>query len=511
MYKVFADGELIYDSTLEDYKLGKGEITREVDKSGSFVFSLYPDHFYYDRFVKMKTVIVVYRDDRIIFRGRVLDDAADYWNNKTLTCEGELGFLRDSIIRPFAFSGTPEKLFRQFIEAHNNQVGEFKRFKIGRCTVVDPNGYIARANSNYENTLSNLNSRLLEDATGGHFYITHGDDGTDPVPTIHYLAEFTKEASQPIEFGVNLRNFVKKENAQEVATAIIPLGATVDDGDSDTEDPKLTIASVNGGVDFLYSAKGVALRDWIFKTVEWDDVTEPSRLKSKAQAYLEAIVNQSISIELTAVDMHLLDRSIESYNVCEYVRATSQPHNFADTLLCTKQTINILNPANDSLVLGHTFASFSEQQARTASSVSNIQSMSGKINRAAQVAKKNTQDIAGCNAEIVDIITRLDALYAAGYITIYVGVTDSGGAIRDLLQGAGTLTVNGQRITSSGAKIAVATGAVQVVYTLASDLATARTVTANGVAMGTVSTAGQSVSGSVSVADGGTVTIAFTT
>ena len=42
MYKIFADDTLIYDSTIDDYKIAKGEITLETNKSGSFVFSLYP-------------------------------------------------------------------------------------------------------------------------------------------------------------------------------------------------------------------------------------------------------------------------------------------------------------------------------------------------------------------------------------------------------------------------------------------------------------------------------------
>ena len=66
MYKIFADDTLIYDSTLEDYKIGKGLITLETNKSGSFTFSLYPDHFYYDKFIKLKTVITVYKSNKIV-------------------------------------------------------------------------------------------------------------------------------------------------------------------------------------------------------------------------------------------------------------------------------------------------------------------------------------------------------------------------------------------------------------------------------------------------------------
>jgi phage minor structural protein len=372
MYKILADDTLIYDSTIEDYKIGKGSITLETNKSGSFVFSLYPDHFYYDKFVRLKTVITVYKSDRIVFRGRILNDVSDYWNNKVITCEGELGFLQDSIIRPFTFTGTPEELFAKFVEEHNSQVDEFKRFKVGTVTVEDPNNYINRSNSEYESALSNLNSRLIEDSLGGYFYITHGEDGRDKIPTLNYLSDFTKISSQTIEFGSNLKNYTKTIKAEDIATAIIPLGATLDDGNSDTEDPKLTIASINNGVDYVYSETGVALYGWIFKTVSWDDVTEASNLKAKAEAYLESVIKQNITIELNAIDLHLLDKSRESFNVCDYVHVTSEPHNFDSVLLCNKQTLDLLKPENDSLVLGVTYSTFTENNNKIVPSILSV-------------------------------------------------------------------------------------------------------------------------------------------
>ena len=267
MYKIYADGVLIYDSTLEDYRIGKGQITLEVGKSGSFVFSVYPDHFYYDRFVQMKTVITVYKSGRIVFRGRVLDDVTDYWNNKTITCEGELGFLNDSIIRPFSFEGRPAELFAQFIQTHNGQVDEFKQFKVGTVDIADPNDYIARDNTGYESTQSNLTSRLVDSGLGGYIYVTHGDDGTEELPTIHYVKDFAKVATQGIEFGVNLKDFTKTTKGTEIATAIIPFGAQIDDGDTNTENRRLTIESVNGGKDYVYDPEAVAYYGWIFQTV----------------------------------------------------------------------------------------------------------------------------------------------------------------------------------------------------------------------------------------------------
>ena len=372
MYKIFADGTLIYDSTVEDYKIGKGSGTLETNKAGSFTFSVYPEHPFYDCFVKKKTVILVTKSGKVLFRGRVLDDKVDFWNRKEVICEGELNFLQDSIIRPYSLQGTPEEAFIKFVTEHNAQVDEFKRFKIGQVTVLDKNNYIARSNSNYESALKNLTSRLLEDSLGGYLHITHGDNGEDPVPTLHYLADFTEISSQAIEFGSNLKDYLKRGTGQAIATAIIPLGAKLDDGNTNTEDPRLTIASVNDGVDYVYDEEAVAKHGWIFDTVIFDDVTIASNLKIKGETELAERFREDVSLTLTAVDLHLLDRAIDSFRYDTYIPVISAPHNFAERLLCHKQTFDILKPQSDTVTLGNSYSTFTGNAAKTAAAASKV-------------------------------------------------------------------------------------------------------------------------------------------
>ena len=84
MYKIFADDTLIYDSNLQEYTITKGQITQEVNKSGSFVFSIYDNHPYYDRIQKLKTIITVYKNKRIVFRGRVITDGIGFLKKRLL-------------------------------------------------------------------------------------------------------------------------------------------------------------------------------------------------------------------------------------------------------------------------------------------------------------------------------------------------------------------------------------------------------------------------------------------
>ena len=106
MYKIYCDDTLIYDSTLDDYVITKGQITKEINKSGSFVFSIPKKHSHYNLIQKMKSIITVFKGEEKVFRGRVINEAVSFYKEKTFTCEGELGFLLDSIQRPYVFESS---------------------------------------------------------------------------------------------------------------------------------------------------------------------------------------------------------------------------------------------------------------------------------------------------------------------------------------------------------------------------------------------------------------------
>lgn len=358
MYQVYADNNLIFDSRYEEYVIGKGQISLEVNKSGSFVFTLYRDHPYYDRIDKLSTIITVYRNSALVFRGRVIKTADGFYNDKTFTCEGELSFLLDSIQRAYSFTGSPAELFTQFIEEHNNQVGADKQFTVGDVTVTDPNDYINRSNSAYEDTLSNLSSKLVE-SLGGYINITSGPNGSR---VINWISDFPYLSTQSIEFGENLLDFTKQNSAETIATALIPLGAKITtEGEDVQEEPRVTIESVNGGLDYITDEEAVNQYGYIFKSQIWDDVTEPANLLTKARAYLNELINLNISLELSAIDLSAMDKDINAFMLGDYIQVISAPHGIDAKYLLTKQSIDLLHPENDKITLGYTFSTFTDQ------------------------------------------------------------------------------------------------------------------------------------------------------
>lgn len=358
MYRIYCDDTLIYDSTLEDFTIAKGQIVKEMNKSGSFTFTIYSNHAYYNLIQKLKSIITVYKGEEQIFRGRVIKEVIGFYKDKTYTCEGELGYLLDSIQRPYSFEGTPAELFTQFINNHNAQVDAFKRFKVGVVTVTDPNNYIVRSNEDYENTFDNIQDRLL-DSFGGYLFLYNNTDGER---VINWYKESPYISSQSIEFGKNLLNFTRTNRAEEIATAIIPLGADIED-ETTGEKHRLDIKEVNGGIDYVFNLDAVDLYGWIFKVEEWDDITLASNLKSKAESYLSDIIKQSITIELSAIDLSLMDKNINAFHLGDKIQIISEPHNLEDYYLLEKQTIDLLKPDNDKITLGYSYTSFTDANA----------------------------------------------------------------------------------------------------------------------------------------------------
>lgn len=359
MYKIYCDNTLIYDSAFDDYVITKGQITKEVNKSGSLVFTIPHSHDHYNLIQKMKSVISVYKRDDLIFRGRVINEVIGFYKDKTFTCEGELGFLLDTIQRPYDFTGTPEQLLKLFIDNHNSQVDDFKKFKVGTVTVTDPNNYIIRSNGEYQSTSDNLQSRLL-DPLGGYLFITQNSAGER---VINWYETSPYRSNQKIEFGENLLDFTKTNRAEEIATAIIPLGYEIEDKTTETKS-RLTISGVNNGVDYVYNADAVSLYGWIFKTEIWDDVTDASNLKTKGEAFLTEKIKQSITIELSTIDLSLMDKNIDSFRLGDYITIVSAPHGLNDAYLLEKQTIDLLKPDNDKITLGYSYSTFTENNSK---------------------------------------------------------------------------------------------------------------------------------------------------
>lgn len=358
MIEVYADGALAYDSRLTDYKLlGLGCLC-SVKKAGTFELTMPPGHPALNMFTAYKTIVEIFRDKTLIFRGRALYPSDDFYNCRTITGEGERGLLRDGLIRPYLYQDTPENIFTDVIGQYNTQVEASKQFVVGEITVTDANDYVRLESEKAESAAAVVDK--LVDRCGGYIVFTTNEQGQR---VINWLAELDYRSSQAIEFGENLLDYARSDSNDELATRIVPYGAKTE-ATVETQDPEtgelisqkvveyVTIESVNNGLDFIEDAEAVALRGIITRAVYWDDVTEPENLLRKARAWLDEHKLVITSLELTAVDLSALDKDAGTFLEGDTVRVTSRPHGLDDDFLLYERSYDLLHPENDTVVMG---------------------------------------------------------------------------------------------------------------------------------------------------------------
>ena len=352
MYKVYCDGLPLYQSKLQNLKIFNASLDLELNKTGAFDFTIYPKHPRYGMIKKLTSIIAVTQDDYMIFRGRVLDEDVGWHNEKNIICEGDLAFLLDSVLRPFSFSGTIAEFVAYVLSLHNPQVDAVKHFQVGTIGVEGNINYDA---SDYITAKETLEKALLEPLGG--YIKTRYKDG---VAYLDYVKEFNLLSPQTIEFGKNLLDLKRIRKGGDIGTVLIPLGAKLKDADGKDTEQRLTIASVNGGADFIQDDDAVAEFGVIVKTAIFEDITDPAELKTAGQAHLAEIVNQWESIELTAADLATVDKKITSFHLGTQVDAKSKHHGLDHRFLVSKLSIKLLEPGANKLTLGRTHLTFSE-------------------------------------------------------------------------------------------------------------------------------------------------------
>lgn len=374
MYRVYCNNSPLYDLRDEDLVLISPIVKIGENTAGSFEFSILPKHPHYEEVNELTSVITAYDGDEEIFCGRVVEITKDLYNRKKVICEGELAYFNDSIQRPARYQGlTVRGYLETLVNIHNQQVknqGIDKTFKVGAVTVQDKNDYVYKY-TNWESTLEVIKTDLLK--TYGGYLRIRKENG---VRYLDYLADYPNTNTQVIEFGSNLLDFTHDMVASDIVTAVIPLGARLEDvTEVEGLDAYLTIKDVNGGVDYVYSQEAVKSYGWIFKTVKWDDVHVADNLLKKGKEYLTDIQFAQITLTVSAVDLHMLHVDMERIKVLDRIRVTSTPNGLDRFFPVSEMTIYLDKPSNNKLTLG---TSYSKNSLSTKTE-SNITSIKDKI------------------------------------------------------------------------------------------------------------------------------------
>lgn len=380
LYEPLDDELCIYDPVL----------TQEMGLGGCFKFCILESHPYAGRIGLLKSEIMVYRDDKEIFGGRVLKPEYSMEKVTAVTVEGYLCYLLDSQQAPYSISGGTEEFIRRMLDVHNSQVDDYKKIYPGIITVTDTGSGTTRTEKKYSSTLDALDRKLVSELGG---YLRVRNEGGKKY--LDYLWDYGGINEQVVRFGENMLDLDRYMDATDIVTCLIPLGAEVEYKDELGEKQVRTvdITSVNSGKNYIQSDEGIEKYGKVWGTKQWTDITEPEKLLAKGKAHLNEASALPDSMKINALDLSLIDEDIREFDLGCWTTVSSDLHGIEKQMLLTKRVINLLDPTSGSIDLGRTVKTFLDKvtkgQQDAMKAVDQVAaSASDEINRAVENATK---------------------------------------------------------------------------------------------------------------------------
>ena len=365
IYEVYLNDNLLYYPNDASFSVINAKLETALNEAGTFECDVPQNNMRYSDFEGTQQlrsgIISVLKDGVEIFCGEVREVTQNFDFTKHIYAVGELAYLFDSIQPQAKYQGTISDMFSALLTNHNNQVETRKQFQMGNVLVTDPNGYIYHF-TNREDTLTDIREKLCN-TLDGYLKIrkVSGVKYLDLIP----LSAYGSYCTQEIQFGENMLDYAANYTANDIATCVIPLGTRLEDDQRTTDaveglDEYLTIKGTttddyhaNTNDDFVYIQSAVNTFGWVRVVKNWDDVTIAENLKTKAEQWLTDAQYSKLELELSAVDLALMNSDIESFEVGDTVHAWAEPYNMDTTFPVQKKTIYLNDLSKNLIVLSN--------------------------------------------------------------------------------------------------------------------------------------------------------------
>lgn len=400
-----------------NYRLVSAVLSKSTTTYDSFTFDIDPTHAMYTEIEPYTCFVKVTRPDKglTLFEGRVLtySDSMDSSGTvqKEAVCEGLAGFLHDSVQPWKEFHNTTPKDFLQaLITEHNRQVESYKQITLGTVTVTNSTDNVYRFTDDTQDTWANIQDKLVS-RLGGEMRIRNEGGKL----FLDYEPEISSECPQRIELSHNMVSSSRNVDPTEIVTVLKPLGATQErqnsDGSTDVSSPHLTIASVNGGNDYLRDDQLISQFGIHVKTETWEDVTTPQALLAKGRAFLDA--QKAIKYQLQAgyIDLSFLEDSIGMIECGTYVRIVNQLEGLYATERIVAMSLDLLNIADSTITLSDNPIDLTAYREQHRSETDAQKALINRLMSRQTKANKEIEDLTKQNQQLSDSYSKLSDSY----------------------------------------------------------------------------------------------------
>ena len=343
-----ADRRYLYYPGDSEFTVNDFTITLSCEEVSSLEFMIYPGHPYYDPvfdpITPRKSMITVYQGANVLFYGQVRDVKLGIDGSKTVYAVDELAFLLDTIQPQFVYTGQNNAyVANEMLDRHNALVQSDRQFESGRITGPGDGWFQSTyiVQSNYDQTLNIIRDQMST-------YTIKYNAGGEIVPKVYkqyvkvrrnnpgspnsrkfvdvfnfYTSNWVETINQPIRLRKNIMDFTLDTNGEEFYTAIIPLGAAKDIEDVPGIQGRVNIKSVNAGLAYVQNDRAVNQYGFVCGVADFDDITNPSTLKTLGMKELNKHLSPVQELELSAFDLSLADSSYDAFELGKKVEVFS--------------------------------------------------------------------------------------------------------------------------------------------------------------------------------------------
>lgn len=377
-----------------------GTIHKEINAVDDFSFLISANNPGIHKINALSTLVEVIntKTNELEFKGRVLLPVPNMDSNGLIsmkvTCESELGYLMDSIAMYAEFHDISVRDYlSKLIENHNNQVSADKRFEVG---IIEITANLYRFWS-YGTTLETIKEDLI-DKLGGEIRIRYENN----VRYLDYLNEIGSHSNTEIRLAKNLITLEQEQDPTELVTRLIPLGSKLEDSDE-----RLTIGSINNGLNYIDDTDLISKFGIIVKTETWDDVTEQANLLRKGQEFLKNNNKIKKAHKVSALDLSLIGLDFESFKVGNYHPVINELMGIDEDLRIVAQKIVIESPESSDLTIGDEFVNLKDYQLKADRTQKKLEKVSDTLNGTVNAVTNVTTEVINLNGVVTDTVENL--------------------------------------------------------------------------------------------------------
>lgn len=317
MYQVNLGDKVLYYPASEDAAIYDTEWIEDIGQAGEFSFKVPPSNPLYAELTQ-GALVTILKDNREVWRGEIREITKDFANIADVYCLEDLAWLADEFMLPASItSDTYVQRFQAAIDAYNLNRGTERMFQAGIITNVTDTSNCNWTTEYEWSILDCLRNCICKD--DGYIRVrrvTSGGTVTRYIDIVR-LADYGVMATQPIEYGYNLLDYVKESDYGNLTNVLTPYGEELDAEIYDGYNQRLAGTTIT-------EQTSVSVYGRHAKAVVFDGVTDLTELNTLAQAYLTRYSQPQLTMEVKAVDLADID-GIAEIHIGDSVRIIAPP------------------------------------------------------------------------------------------------------------------------------------------------------------------------------------------